>query len=513
MKKWLAICITIVTLSFSLTCYAKDGQEFDVIVVGSGAAGLAAAVEAQESGLKTLLVEKQAALGGSSLYIEGTFAVESKFQKQMYIGLSKDWAFKNAMEFSHGKINGPLIRRWINASGENIDWLSDHGVTFHDVRTLFVDGNRTWHIFKDGQGIEFIAKMVESFQKAGGTVMNETTAKELIVKGNRVVGVKAINVEGENLEFYAKGGVVIATGGFVNNPEMMKKYGIRPNYLIVGPKNAHMGEGTKMFEDVGARLEGMSTHLAIGAWLPGKDPNTQLCRPSHTTPDCLLAALLRQPYMWISKDGKRFMDESNSPLWMISDNAVERVGGSYFTVFDDELRTYMQEKGIDISHSDWVRVGSKLDKNTFDDAIKQGQREGYVFVANSIEELAKKMGVDPAAFKKTVENNNRYAKQGYDEEFPKQRTFIRTINKPPFIAVKGESATLITLGGASSNSDMQVLRATDSKPIPGLYVAGCDTGGVYGDSYNLTLEGMASSYAIASGRFASQAIVKSLGKK
>ncbi len=513
MKRLSAVCIAALsTMLFSLVGHAKEAS-FDVVVVGSGAAGISAAVEAQEAGLKTVLVEKQPNLGGSSLFIEGTFAVESKYQKEMYIGLSKDWAFKTAMEFHHGRINGPLVRRWINASGDNIDWLNDHGVTIHDVRTLFLDGNRTWHIFKDGQGVEFIGSMVAAFKKAGGTIMTETTGKDLIFKDNRVVGLVATDVDGEEVNLFAKGGVVVATGGFNNNPEMMKKYGIRPDYLIVGPKTSHMGEGIKMFEKAGARLENMSTHLTIGAWLPGKDPNTQLCMPSKTTPYCLLAALLRQPYMWITKDGKRFMDESYAPLWMISDHAVERAGGSYFTIFDADLKKYMEEKGIDYSHSDWVRVGAKLDRNTFDEALRIGQKEGYVYVANSIDELAKKMGVDPVAFRKTVEDNNRYASQGYDEEFPKQRTYIRHIANPPFFAVKGESATLITLGGPSTNSDMQVLRASDMKPIPGLYVAGCETGGIYGDSYNLTLEGMASSFAIASGRFAAQHIVKQMQKK
>ncbi|QEM69062.1 FAD-dependent oxidoreductase [Geobacter sp. FeAm09] len=512
-KRMISLTAVAVSLvGFSTASYAKDAN-FDVVVVGSGAAGLAAAVEAAESGLKTVLVEKEATLGGSSLYIEGTFAVESKFQKQMYIALSKDWAFKNAMEFNHGHINGPLIRRWINASAENIDWMTDRGITFHDVRTLFNDGNRTWHIFKDGQGVEFIARLTEAFKKAGGTIMTETTGKELIVDNGRVTGLVAVDADGEKISLHATGGVIMATGGFNNNPEMMKKYGIRQDYLIIGPKTSHMGDGIKMFEKIGARLESMSTHLSIAAWLYGQDPNTQLCRPNKTTPDCLGAALLRQPYMWVAKDGKRFMDESYAPLWMVADKAVERVGGSYWSVFDDNIRTYMQEKGIDVSNSDWVRVGTKLNKNTFDQAIADGVKKGYIVVADSTDELANKMGVDPAAFAKTVEDNNRYAAQGYDAEFPKPRTLIRTISKAPFFAVRGANATLITLGGPSTNADMQVLKASTMKPIPGLYVAGCETGGVYGDSYNLQLEGMASSFAIASGRFASQHIAKELGKK
>jgi fumarate reductase flavoprotein subunit len=475
-------------------------HEVDVVVVGSGAAGLSAAVEAQESGLKTILLEKRPTLGGSSLYIEGTFAVESQFQKGMYVGMSKDDAFKIAMEFNHGRINGPLVRRWINNSGATIDWIVAHGVTIHDVRTLFVDGNRTWHIFKDGQGIEFVEKMTQAFKKAGGVVMTETPAKELIMDGNRVAGVVASNADGDSVEIKASGGVVLAAGGFINNKDMLKKYGIDPTYLIIGPPNGHEGDATKMYEKIGAKLEGMSTHLAIGAWLPGKDPNTQLYGMGIYPQ---LTAVLRQPWMWVSKQGTRFMDEAYAPQWMVTDHAVARVGGYYFSVFDDESREYMIKTGVDISHSDWVRVGAKLDK--LDEGLTVGQKEGYVFKGSTIEELAGKMGVDPAALRKTVEDNNRYAVQGYDEEFPKPRKFIRPVKKGPFWAVRGQQGTLITLGGPTTTTDMQVLKQ-DGTPIPGLYAAGVETGGIFGDSYSLLLEGAASSMAMNTGRFAAQAI-------
>ncbi len=511
MRNMKRLSVLVAATLFSAGGWAADiVKDVDVVVVGSGASGMAAAVEAQEAGLKTVLLEKMPTIGGSALYIEGTFAVETDHQKSMYIGLDKDWAYKNHMEFNHGFINGPLIRKWINNSANSIKWMEDHGVTFHDVRTLFEDGYRTWHIFKDGKGVEFVNQMAKSFKQHGGTILTETPGTEIIYEDGKVTGIMAEDAEGETYQFNTQGGVIVAAGGFINNPEYLKKYGIRSDYLIVGPKTGRDGDSLPWYDKVGARLEGMGTHLAIGAWLSGKDPNTQLSQPEHTTVYSQLASLLRQPYMWVANDGKRFIDESQAPLWMNTDPAVERVGGSYFAVFDDTLKDYMINEGIDVSHSDWVRVGHKLD--LLEEGLEVGQEEGYVYVSNTIEGLAKKMGVDPVALKKTVEDNNRYAVNGLDEEFPKDRKYVRSISKPPYFAVKGDNATLITLGGPSTNTDMQILREKDLKPVEGMYVVGCEVGGIYGDSYNLTLEGMASSFAINSGRFASQHIAKKLGK-
>jgi len=504
-KLSMAIALSLLSASSYAANYTKN---VDVVVIGSGASGMAAAAAAEEKGLTTVLLEKQANIGGSALYIEGTFAVETEQQKSMYIGLTKDWAYKNHMEFNHGFINGPLMRKWINRTDDSIKWMEEKGVTFHDVRTLFEDGYRTWHIFKDGKGVEFVQKMEQSFTKNGGKIYTETPATELVYKGGKVVGVIAEDGEGDTYTFNAKGGVIVATGGFINNPKMLKKFGIRTDHLIVGPKKGRDGDSIKWWEETGARLEGMKTHLAIGAWLYGKDPNTQLSHPEHTTVYSQMASLLRQPYMWVAKDGKRFIDESQAPLWHNTGPAVERVGNGYFAVFDDNMREYMETDGIDISHSDWVRVGHKLD--LLDEGIEVGQKEGWLVKSNTIEGLAKKMGVDVATFKQTVVDANRYAINGVDEEYPKNRKYVRSMDKPPYFAVKGQNATLITLGGPTTDTDMQVLREKDMKPVGGLYVVGCEVGGVYGDSYNLTLEGMASSFAINSGRFAAEHIAQKM---
>jgi fumarate reductase flavoprotein subunit len=221
-----------------------------------------------------------------------------------------------------------------------------------------------------------------------------------------------------------------------------------------------------------------------------------------------LTSVLRQPYLWVDKHGERFFDESQSNNWSYSDNAVELNGGMYFTVFDSAIKDYMINKGIDISHSDWARIGEKL--TTLEEGLKAGEKEGYVYKANTLGELADKMGVDRTKLLETVSKSNKYYKQGYDEEFLKPRKYMKPIEKGPFYAIKGLSGTLITLSGPLTNSDMQVLSSKTDEPIKGLYVAGCATGGIYGMDYNLVLEGAASSFALNSGRFAAEHIASIL---
>jgi len=501
--------LVIICFAMTAVSYAKD-VTYDVVVVGSGAAGLGAALEAAEDGLSTVLIEKMANLGGSSLYIEGTFASGTPWQKAEYVGAAADpdEMFKQVMAYNHWRTNAKLARKWINYSAETLGWIHDHGVIIEEPRTLMMDGNRTWHILKDGKGIQFVKTMVNSIKKAGGDILTETTGKKLIMKDGKVTGIIAEDAEGEEIILRARGGVVIATGGFIDNKEMMEKYGIRKDYLIVGPKEGHDGEGMKMFESAGAKMDrNMGIHLSIGAWLPGKDPNTQLPHGSVYTQ---LTSILRQPYLWVDKHAKRFFDESQSNNWSFTDNALTLNGGMYYSVFDEDIKDYMMNVGIDVSHSDWARIGEKL--NTLDEGIRIGQKEGYLYKANTLEELADKMGVDRKQFVATVERSNQQYDAGYDADFLKSRKYMKPIRKAPFYAIKGLAGTLITLSGPLTNENMQVISAATDEPISGLYVAGCATGGVYGMDYHLILEGAASSFALNSGRFASQHIAKVLKK-
>ena len=127
----------------------------DIVVIGSGATGMAAALTAAEGRAKVMLFEKQRSLGGTSNFFEGTFAVESDMQRERYITYSRDEAFKNMMEYCHWRANARLVRAFVNESAATITWLQKQGVVFTDATALSPGGYRTYHTIK-GLGEAFL---------------------------------------------------------------------------------------------------------------------------------------------------------------------------------------------------------------------------------------------------------------------------------------------------------------------------------------------------------------------
>ena len=123
-------------------------DETEVVVIGSGAAGLSAALTVAEGGSQVTVCEKQRSLGGSSNFFEGTFAVESDLQRREYISYSRDEAFKNFMEYSHWRSDPRIVRAFVNESADTINWLRKHGIEFVSVSALIPDAPRTYHIIR-----------------------------------------------------------------------------------------------------------------------------------------------------------------------------------------------------------------------------------------------------------------------------------------------------------------------------------------------------------------------------
>lgn len=510
MLRNLFVYLTVMMLCASSVFAAPKRQiiETDVVVVGSGLAGLSAAAVASENGLKVYLIEKMPTLGGAAPFVEGTFAVESYMQRQSSDRITTDQAWNMAMEFSHWKANGAVLRALINRSAENVDWMKARGVVFEKVHTVIYNGPKTWHLFHEGSGVTAVKTLVDIIHKTGNKTMTETAGKKLITdsKGN-VVGIIAEDTDsGDEIEFHTKGGVILCTGGFANNLKMMKKYIANAEQLVAGPKAGREGDGINMALAVGAGTESMGSLLVLGGIPIGEDPNKTL---TDTTPLGQTTSVLRQPLLWVSKAGDRFFNEQHSSDWTVSQNAIERVGKRYFVVMDQNTVDELKTKGTFMPYSDWVPAGTKL--NLIDQGIKEGEKKGYAFKANTIDALAQKMGVPAGNLKKTVADINRYTEYNYDEVFGKDRRFLRKVEQGPFYAVEGEPSFMSTIGGVRINANMQAVTDQD-KPINGLYAAGIDAGGMFGDTYDLIMPGSLSSYAATGGRIAAEHIAVKLGK-
>lgn len=487
-KKLLSLlCCSFLGISVS---YADISKTADLVVIGAGASGTAATMAAAEKGATVILLEKQPSIGGTGNYAEGIFAAESSMQKRQGIIVTRDMAFKVVMDYSHWLANPFVARAFIDRSADTIEWVKSKGIEFEYIGPGGPGGPLTWHVINgEGHGRHLIKTFHNQFKTMPVTTLMETSAKELIIENGKVVGVKAENADGEKIQIKAKA-VVIATGGFANNKEMLKQYTPYPDVIMVG-NVGKMGEGIKMAWSAGAAEEGIGV---IQAYRPGL--------PGYSTSSHLLAAA-RQPYLWVDQHGRRFTDESIVILWPYSGNALMKIGGTMYSIYDEDTRQHFVNNGIDVPIGEWVIAGTKLDKLDSEFKKEQEKNRGYVFKANTIEELAKAMNMDPAVLKESIGLNNKFAAQRKDEIFAKNFEYLRPIEKGPFYATRMQPAALGTLGGVKINGKMEAVNK-DGDSIPGLYVVGNDAGGMYGDSYDLLLGGGTFGFALNSGRIAAE---------
>ena len=158
---------------------ADRSMTADVVIVGAGAGGLTAGVAATDAGLKTVVLEKNAVVGGGGNYMEGSFFVGSALQKADNIGLTPEKQFKRVMDFHHWRINGKVLNAWLKKTSEVYDWLGEHGVHYEAVKTAFIDGNRTWHMYKGGHGTVLVKTFSDAIKAKGGEILTSTPATEL----------------------------------------------------------------------------------------------------------------------------------------------------------------------------------------------------------------------------------------------------------------------------------------------------------------------------------------------
>jgi fumarate reductase flavoprotein subunit len=476
----------------------------DVAIIGSGATGLAAAVTLAEGGAKVVVFEKQRSLGGTANFLHGTFAVESGMQRERFIDHTRDQAFKDIMDYSHWIANPRLVRAIVNESGATIAWLQERGVVFTDATINMPDAPRTYHAVK-GKGEAIVKALVTAAKGKGANILPGTPVTGLLTQGGRISGVVADD-NGESVEVAANA-VVIATGGFANNKEWIKKYSgfeLGVDLIPVG-NTGKMGDGIRMAWEVGAAEEGIAT-LELFRVAP--------IGPEFATwNDIEIAGA--QPDLWVTNRGERFCDETVG-FW---DTLVGNVNAKYakhgytWNLMDDSILQQMVDNGITNNVGADFMPGYKPVKvfKEIQAAVDNGSTE--LCAAGSLEELAEKMGVDPAVLRATVDGYNDCCTEHYDELFAKDRRFLRPLVGPHYYAVKGRTVFLGTMGGVKINERMEVLDKKDMT-IPGLYAGGFDAGGMYGDSYPIkTSSGLASAFAFNSGRIAAKSILRYLGEQ
>ncbi len=470
---------------------AEDSTvDADVVVVGAGGAGMTAAITAAGEGKSVVILESQSMVGGNSVRATGGMnAGKTVYQDENEFGesagvektlktaaekyadnetitalaktVSEQWAAYQAnptgyfdsvelMELDTmigGKgINDPeLVETLCENSADAIDWLDEHGITLHNVSSFGGASVKRIHrpVNAEGKTVSVGSYMIpllqENCEKAGVKMMLDTTATEILTDANgAAVGVKATGASGETVTVNAKA-VVLATGGFGANLDMVVKYKPELKGFMTTNAPGIQGQGIEMAQAIGAATVDMD-QIQI-----------------HPTVEANTAALITEGLrgdgaILINEEGKRFIDEVGTRD-VVSAAEIAQTGSYSWLVVDQAM--------VDAS------------------SVIQGYiKKGYTVTGATYEELGKAMGVDAAAFAETMEKWNGYVEAKNDPDFGRT-SFANPLNTAPYYAVKVTAGVHHTMGGLKINANTEVLNEK-GEVIPGLFAAGEVTGGVHG---------------------------------
>jgi len=461
----------------------------DVVSIGGGGSGLAAAVSAAEKGVKVIALEKRKVTGGNTSMAGGMFAAESHVQKQRMVDARRDELFKIAMDYAHWRINPRIIRAFIDKSGDTISWLEEKGVKFASLPAMYPNQRiRTMHIPRGG-GAELTKVLTEKCKAMGIKVLCSSPAKIILLdKRGKISGVIA-EVEGKEVTIKAKT-VVIASGGYGGNKEFLKRY--YPSYhkdlYTIGMP--HTGDGLTMAMKIGAATEGLGILQLAGPGFHGSSVVRSLAQEPNT--------------LWVNKYGKRYSDESIGFDISLRGNVVDMQPDKVsYTLFDETIKNFIAEKGMaQFTHGFGMpQPGTKVEG--LNDSIQSEIKKGKVKSARTLAEIAVWMGAEPSVLKATVEEYNKACDQGHDSFCVKDPQYLMALRQPPYYAIKCQSCFTDTMGGIKVNEKMEVISELD-RPIPGLYAAGVCVGGWESETYCYILSGSTVGFALNSGRIAGE---------
>jgi len=470
------------------------GKDFktEIVVIGAGGAGLAAAVAAAELGAKVTVLEKRRVSGGNTVFAAGMFAAETSMQKGMNIDARNEDFYKIAMNYAHYRLNGRLVRAFIDKSSDTVRWLEKKGIKFERLFTWYPNQVLRAQHCANKFGPDVIRLLVGDCNKMDVKIFTNTPARKILVDSSgTITGVLA--GRRDNQFKVAARAVVIATGGFGGNKRLLKKY--CPDYTedFVNRGIPMMGDGFLMATDIGAATEGEGTLQLEGPFFPGYGPLWRIIEEPGT--------------LWVNKRGERFTDEAIASNDFESVNAViQQPGKVSYTLFDEEIKRGFLRDGL-------VRVlGRPVTPEGLEEELRTYSEKGEVKISNEWDEIAGWIGASPGVLKANIEEYNVCCDNGYDSVFAKDRRYLQPLRRPPFYAVKGYPSYLTAIGGIKINHKMEVLDKSDNI-IPGLYAAGNDTGGWELDTYNALLTGATVSFALSSGRICGENAVSYVSGK
>ena len=437
----------------------KWDKTADVIIVGCGGSGAAAAIEAHDAGAKVLILEKTPIPGGCTSISGGiVYAAGTSIQKKAGIEDSPEGMFKYWMAYHRDLLDPKVLKVISDQTPDLVEWLQRQGVEF-PPELLYYSGVeekygaatkpvKRGHCAK-GRGKGLMDALMKSLTDRKIEVLYNTPAERLYLnEKGEIEGVQA-RAKKAVLNIRARKAVILASGGFARNKAMVKSY--FPDQLSAVPFTAigTTGDGILMAEKIGAPIVDTGT-----TELPPALPALEIVPAEKAVMFSSAYFLYKYPYIWVDEEGKRFCDES--AYYQITAPLISRQKRAYI-VFDDKVKT---------------QVGAGMGFG-FSKDLQKEIADGVLKTAATLEELGKALNVNPAALKSSVERFNADAKAGSDPDF-KRAKGLGPIDAGPFYGGKLTVAVVESLGGLKIDTDGRILDPYDA-PILRLYGAGAVT--------------------------------------
>ena len=433
----------------------------DILVVGCGTGGMFAIASAAEVGAKVIGIDRFPVGTGVR---EDLGAIDSRYQKAWGTKIDKFEFIAMATQYAGGHLQQDLVKLWADESGAVIDWfgdrLAERGVELWHESGDKSDETRYKHFAtghsprlpvdpKTGKFTLDLNKILYDYAVKNGARFDYSTKMiKLEKKAGRVTGIIAENASGQYVRYNAKKGVVVATGGYAQNWKMMEA--LQPwNLRIIGRSGAlpgARGDGVRACLWVGAKMD--ETHSIMMFDRAAIRPDQKTGPETAKSGDSGFFWMGSQPWLKVNADGRRFMNESGTYENILHADEYQK-GHCHYTIFDSNWvkyaeqfkmhgcsRMYPFENSAD-PNIPWQVVQNKM----LPDLIAKG----YVQKANTIEELAQKLGLPAQQLKATVNRHNELHRRGEDVDYGKEKHRLSSIDKPPFYGAKNTGWMLCTM--------------------------------------------------------------------
>jgi fumarate reductase flavoprotein subunit len=413
----------------------------DIVIIGSGGAGLTAAIEASMDGAKVIVVEKNSFMGGNTNYATGGMnAAGTKYQEAKGVQDNAELFYKDTMKGGHDLNDPELLKVLTEKSADAIYWLESLGADLSNISRSGGASADRMHTAPQGAavGSYLMGVFEENVKKLGIDVRLNTKAVEILSEGNKATGIVVETSEGQKYTINAKA-VIVASGGFGASQELVTKY--KPELKDFGTTNqpGATGDAFGLVEKLDVALvdmEQIQTHPTV---VPVKN-------------EMITEGVRGEGAILVNREGKRFINELETRD-VVSKATLSQEGKTAFLIFDQHIVDNMA-------------------------AIKKYKDAGLLKEAASIKELAEQIGVNAEELEKTINTYNGYFKAKEDKEFGR-RVLAGELATAPFYAVEVAPAIHHTMGGIKINTNAEVIN-NSGNVIEGLFAAGEVTGGVHG---------------------------------